>query len=204
MPVLRYRTMVALLAFYCCTWLVGGVALLFLMRSLGDDPGWSTVPYLGGAAAVGAIVSVLTIVAPSGLGVREASTYGLLLPVTTEGVALGVTVLNRLAITLVEAVLLGVGLLIWKVARPHRGSVLARAGPRPRVASRARANRQGDLEELDARHRDPEARDDLVAERAAAGGLVAHRRLVRPEVMLVVLSRTGRVARSSRGSRSRP
>ena len=117
-PMLRYRTMLGLLAFYSCTWLVGGVALLFLCRSLGDDPGWSTVPYLGGAAAVGAIVSVLTIVAPSGLGVREASMYGLLLPVTTEGVALGVTVLNRLAITLVEAVLLGVGLLVWKFARP--------------------------------------------------------------------------------------
>jgi hypothetical protein len=118
MPMLRYRTMLGLLAFYSCTWLVGGVALLYLARSLGDDPGWSAVPYLGGAAAVGAIVSVLTIVAPSGLGVREASTYALLLPVTTEGVALGVTVLNRLAITLVEALLLGVGLLVWKIARP--------------------------------------------------------------------------------------
>jgi uncharacterized membrane protein YbhN (UPF0104 family) len=117
MPMLRYRTMIGLLAFYSGTWLVGGVALLFLARSLGGDPGWSAVPYLGGAAAVGAIVSVLTIVAPSGLGVREASTYALLLPVTTEGVALGVTVLNRLAITLVEALLLGVGLLVWKVAR---------------------------------------------------------------------------------------
>lgn len=133
-PVLRYRTMLGLLVFYCGTWLVGGTALLFLARSLGADLAWSTVPYLGGTAAVGAIVSVLTIVAPSGLGVREGSTVTLLLAVTTEAVALGVAVLNRMAITLVEAVLLGVGFLIWRMSRPDEdpswvGPVLGGAEP---------------------------------------------------------------------------
>ena len=47
-----------------------------------------------------------SVFAPSGLGVREASVYGLLLTVVGEGVALGATILNRLAITLVEAALL--------------------------------------------------------------------------------------------------
>jgi uncharacterized membrane protein YbhN (UPF0104 family) len=61
---------------------------------------------------VGAIVAVLAVFAPSGLGVREASMYGLLLAVASEGVALGATLLNRLAITLVEAALLGVGVLL--------------------------------------------------------------------------------------------
>ncbi|HYZ18543.1 MAG TPA: hypothetical protein VE615_03270, partial [Gaiellaceae bacterium] len=74
-------------------------------------------PYLGGAAAVGAIVAVLSVLAPSGVGVREASMYGLLLAVASAPVALGVTVLNRLAITLVEAVLLGVGVLAWRSGR---------------------------------------------------------------------------------------
>ena len=71
------------------------------------DPGLEMIPYLGGAAAVGAIVAVLTVFAPSGLGVREASMYGLLVVVVPAGAALGATVLNRLAITLVEAALLG-------------------------------------------------------------------------------------------------
>nr|MDP9490911.1 hypothetical protein [Actinomycetota bacterium] len=52
--------------------------------------------------------------APSGLGVREASMYGLLLAVASSGVALGAIVLNRLAITLVEAALLGLGVLVWR------------------------------------------------------------------------------------------
>ena len=113
-PALRWRAMLGLLVFYSGTWVVGGVALLFLVRSVGGDAELSDAPYLGGIAAVGAIVAVLSILAPSGLGVREASMYGLLLAVASPAVALGATVLNRLAITLVEAALLAAGVLLWR------------------------------------------------------------------------------------------
>jgi glycosyltransferase 2 family protein len=116
-PALPWRTMLALLLYYSASWIVGGVALLFLVRSVGGDAGLEVAPYLGGTAAVGAIVAVLSVLAPSGLGVREASMYGLLLAVASAPVALGATVLNRLAITLVEAVLLGVGVLAWRNGR---------------------------------------------------------------------------------------
>jgi uncharacterized membrane protein YbhN (UPF0104 family) len=79
-----------------------------------------TIVYLGGTAAVGAIVAVVFVFAPSGIGVREASMYGLLLAITTKGVALGVTVLNRLTITAVEGLLLLVGALAWRfLPRPE-------------------------------------------------------------------------------------
>lgn len=113
-PSLRWRTMLGLLAFYSGTWVVGGVALLFLVRSVGGDADLSDAPYLGGTAAVGAIVAVLSILAPSGLGVREASMYALLLAIASPAVALGAIVLNRLAITLVEAALLAAGVLLWR------------------------------------------------------------------------------------------
>jgi hypothetical protein len=122
--------MLGLLGFYGLSWLVGGVAVLFLARSLGGDPGWSSVPYLGGTAAVGAIVTVLSVFAPSGLGVREGSMYGLLLAVVSAPVALGVTVLNRLAITLVEALLLAVGVGLWWGSRGPREEPAA-PGPAP-------------------------------------------------------------------------
>ena len=117
LPPLRWRTLVGLLVYYSFTWVIGGAALLFLLRSLGGDPAWSTIAYLGGISAVGAIVSVLAVFAPSGLGVREASMYGLLLAVVPSGVALGATVLNRLAITIVEAALLFAGGLFWRLRR---------------------------------------------------------------------------------------
>ena len=114
-PALPYRTMVYLLVYYSFTWLVGGAALYFLIRSVGEDPGVAVIPFLGGVSAVGAIVAVLSIIAPSGLGVREASMYGLMLAVASPGAALGATVLNRVTITLVEAGLLLVGMLAWRL-----------------------------------------------------------------------------------------
>ena len=53
--------------------------------------------------------------------------YGLMLAVASAPVALGATVLNRLAITLVEAVLLGVGYLVWRSTRGTPGGQLARS-----------------------------------------------------------------------------
>ena len=114
-PALQYRTMVYLLVYYSFTWLVGGAALYFLIRAVGEDPGIGVIPFLGGTSAVGAIVAVVSIIAPSGLGVREASMYGLMLAVTTSGAALGATVLNRVAITVVEAALLLVGMVAWRL-----------------------------------------------------------------------------------------
>ncbi len=122
------RTALSLLAFYACTWPLGGLALFFLLRSVGGDPSLASIPFLGGASAIGAIVAVLVIFAPSGLGVREASVYGLLLAVATSGVALGAIVLNRLAITVVEAALLLVGVLLIR-ARPAQVEEEPRADP---------------------------------------------------------------------------
>jgi glycosyltransferase 2 family protein len=114
---LPFHLMLGLLVFYCATWLIGGLGVWFLLRSLDAAPALSTIPYLGGVSAVGAIVAVLAVFTPSGLGAREASMYGLLLAITSPGPALGVTILNRLVITTVEVALFGVGVLSWRGAR---------------------------------------------------------------------------------------
>ncbi len=124
---LPFPLMLGLLLFYCGTWLVGGLALWFLLRSVGTHPGLETVPFLGGTAAVGAIVAVLAVFAPSGLGWREASMVGLLLALTTAGPALSATLLNRLAITVVELALFGAGALSWRRRQP----VATRPAPQP-------------------------------------------------------------------------
>ncbi len=109
LPPLRTMTMAFLLAYYAVTWVIGGAALWLLLRSVGAHPAPQTIVYLGGVAAVGAIVAVLVVIAPSGLGVREGTMYGLMLAVAPKGAALGATLLNRVAITLVELLLLLVG-----------------------------------------------------------------------------------------------
>jgi len=114
LPALRGATMLILLVFYSGTWIVGGTGLWFLLRSVGAHPSVETIVLLGGVGAVGAIVAVLSFFAPSGLGPREASMYGLMLAVSSQGAALGATVLNRVAITLVEVLLLVVGGLLLR------------------------------------------------------------------------------------------
>jgi glycosyltransferase 2 family protein len=111
LPSIPYTTLLGLIAYYAVTWVFGGIAILYMLRAVGGDVPFSDVPYLGGVGAIGAIVAVVSVIAPSGLGVREASMYGLLLAVTTGGVALAATVVNRVAITVVEAgLLLGGGI----------------------------------------------------------------------------------------------
>ena len=114
LPPLRRTTMFVLLVFYSGTWVIGGAALWLLLRSVGSHPDAESIVFLGGVAAVGAIVAVLSVFAPSGLGPREASMYGLMLAIASQGAALGATVLNRVAITLVEVLLLVVGGLLLR------------------------------------------------------------------------------------------
>ena len=115
LPPLRGATMLILLVFYSGTWIVGGLGLWLLLRSVGAHPDVASIVFLGGVSAVGAIVAVLSFFAPSGLGPREASMYGLMLAVSSQGAALGATVLNRVAITLVEVLLLVVGGLLLRL-----------------------------------------------------------------------------------------
>jgi glycosyltransferase 2 family protein len=114
LPNMRARTLSALLVFYSGTWVLGGVALWLMLQAVGASPEAASIVYLGGVAAVGAIVAVLVVFAPSGLGVREASMYGLLLAVATPGQALGAVALNRLALTGVELLLLLIGGLLLR------------------------------------------------------------------------------------------
>ena len=127
LPRLPYRVLVGLLGFYAVSWVVGGAAFLFLIRAVGGDAGADSVVFLGGTAAVGAIVAVLSIIAPSGLGVREGAMYALVLAVASSGVALGAVVLNRIAITAVEALLLLVGAVLWRRRRPSETAAPAPA-----------------------------------------------------------------------------
>jgi uncharacterized membrane protein YbhN (UPF0104 family) len=117
---LPFPLTIGLLLFYCGTWVIGGFAVYFMLRSLGAEVGLATIPFLGGVSAIGAIVAVLAVFAPSGLGAREASMYGVLLAVTTSGAALGVTLINRLAITFVELLLFAVGVVMLRLGRAKR------------------------------------------------------------------------------------
>lgn len=135
LPPLRASTLGGLLVFYAGTWVIGGTGVWLLLRSVGAHPTVSTIVFLGGVSAVGAIVAVLAFFAPSGLGAREGSMYGLMLAITSSGAALSATLLNRVAITLVEVLLFLFGALVLRRRRGSRAasptSAAAEPAPRP-------------------------------------------------------------------------
>ena len=103
---LPWATAIGVLVFYAFTWVIGGAALTALLAAVGAHPGVSAIAFLGGASAVGAIVAVVTVIFPSGLGVREGAVGAFMLALAPESAVVGAVVLNRLAITIVEALLL--------------------------------------------------------------------------------------------------
>jgi hypothetical protein len=133
LPPLRASTVGGLLVFYAATWVIGGTGLWLLLRSVGAHTSVPTIVFLGGTSAVGAIVAVLAFFTPSGLGAREGSMYGLMLAVTSSGAALSATLLNRVAITVVEVLLFLVGSLVLRRVerRGSRGSSPASAAGEP-------------------------------------------------------------------------
>jgi hypothetical protein len=129
LPPLPTGTLIALLIYYSFTWLVGGAALFFLVRAVGGDPDPTSIPFLGGTSAVGAIAAVLAIFTPSGLGAREGAMAVLIAAVTSvKGAPAASVVLNRVGITIVEIALLVVGAIFFRL-RDDASALHAEVGP---------------------------------------------------------------------------
>ena len=151
--------------FYAFTWVVGGAALTALLAAVGAHPGAEAIAFLGGASAVGAIVAVVTVIFPSGLGVREGAVGAFMLALAPESAVVGAVVLNRLAITIVEALLLAAAAGLAR-GRPPLVScagmtfaVPAHERPKPRTAPDLdRLGRAGRGAHADGRGRAREAR----------------------------------------------
>lgn len=70
--VISLRGVLALLAFYSLNWGVVAVGIYCVARSVSDIP-LGDIPVVGSAQAVGYVAALLTLVAPAGLGIRDAA-----------------------------------------------------------------------------------------------------------------------------------
>lgn len=102
----RYRTMLGLLAAFTLVNLAAGLALYVLIAAL-VPVGIEQLPFLVGAAALAWALGYLSLLTPSGLGVREAILTTLLAQVVPLPVAIVGSLLHRLALTLGEVVAVG-------------------------------------------------------------------------------------------------
>ncbi len=108
--VISLRGVIALLAFYALNWGVVALGIYCVARSVSSIP-FSEVLTVGSAQAVGYVAALLTIVAPAGLGIRDAAfAWAVKVAVPSGSFAIGslIAIAVRGVLTVVELVFVGV------------------------------------------------------------------------------------------------
>lgn len=107
---LTFRGIAPCLGWCVASWVLYGVSL-WLLASDQAVPGAGGLIKCVGALALAMTAGLLAVVAPSGIGIREAVIVAALTPYMNAGVALGLALASRLVFTVAEVVL-GVGAAI--------------------------------------------------------------------------------------------
>ena len=117
--VLRFRSVVVLLAYYSATWVVAGTGAWFLGKGT-LDLAYGALPVVVAAYALAYVAGMVAFMVPSGIGVREAvltASLGRFLP---AGVALAWALLLRVWVTLIELVFVAVTVAVASVSDRRR------------------------------------------------------------------------------------
>lgn len=113
---MKYSQMLKVVLLFIANWLIVGVGFFILTQSIYPDVQLSQMLYCAGIWGVSAIMGILAIFAPSGLGVREGiMTWGLSQIMPME-YALVISVVSRLWQTIPELILVGLA-FIWSRIR---------------------------------------------------------------------------------------
>ena len=103
------RGILALLPFYGVLWAVAGLGVFFVARSVHYFP-WSELPAVGSAQSVGYVAALVTLVAPAGLGIRDAAfawAVKAALPSGSFAVGAAIAIAVRAFLTVVEVIYVG-------------------------------------------------------------------------------------------------
>jgi hypothetical protein len=133
---LSTRAVVAGAGYMLLTWLFFGLQAVALAYSLGAT-GWETVPAAIGGFALAYTAGLLLIIAPAGLGVREAVIIATLGTVMTTADATALAVISRLLLIVADALIAGLAALTFVHLR--RRSRSRGTGEPPVSAPEARA-----------------------------------------------------------------
>lgn len=118
---LNLRAVVSCLGWCVASWTLYG-ASLWLLASNQTIPGAGGLAECIGALALAMTAGVLAVIAPSGIGIREAVVVAALTPYMDAGAALGLALASRLVFTVAE-VLLGVGAAVSGAVTLRRARV---------------------------------------------------------------------------------
>lgn len=108
-----YGQMFKVVLLFVANWLVVGLGFYMLICSIYPIP-WDEMLYVGGIFGLSAIIGILAIFAPSGLGVREGiMIFGLTLIMPNE-YAVIISIISRFWVTIAELILILVAFIVNK------------------------------------------------------------------------------------------
>ncbi len=115
-----YYAILCILLICILGWLIGGLGFYLFLKSLSPvSP--SYVLFLTGALAFSSMLGLVALFAPSGLGVREGALVYLLSFMMATPVAVIISILTRIWMTLIEIGLIGMVYLFDQLQRRQKG-----------------------------------------------------------------------------------
>jgi hypothetical protein len=113
------RGILVMLVYYACSWAVCGIGVFFIARSVHEFP-ISELPAVGSAQAFGYVAALVTLVAPAGLGIRDAAfawAVKAALPSNSFAVGAVIAIAVRAVLTVTELAYVGIVTLIARRER---------------------------------------------------------------------------------------
>ena len=116
---ISYRDISWILLVCILSWIIGGIGFWIFVDSFFAIPS-QHILFLTGALALSSTLGLIALFAPSGLGVREGVLVYLLSYLMPGGIAVIISVLTRIWMTLIEIGLIGVVYLLRKFQRREK------------------------------------------------------------------------------------
>lgn len=112
---MKYSQMLKVVLMFIGNWLIVGFGFFILTKSIYPEVGWNEMLYCAGIWGVSAIMGILAIFAPSGLGVREGIIVAGLMLIMPESDAMVISVVSRLWQTIPELVLVALAFIYSRI-----------------------------------------------------------------------------------------
>lgn len=114
---MKYSQMLKVVLLFIGNWLIVGFGFFILTKSIYPAAEWSQMLYCAGIWGVSAIMGILAIFAPSGLGVREGIIVAGLMLIMPQSDAMVISVVSRLWQTIPELLLVIIAFVYSRIRR---------------------------------------------------------------------------------------
>lgn len=117
---MKYPQILKVVLMFIGNWLIVGFGFFMLVRSVNPAVGWNEMLFCAGVYGISAIMGILAIFAPSGLGVREGLILAGLMLIMPESDAAVISVISRLWQTVAELILAGGAFAVTLVMKKRK------------------------------------------------------------------------------------